>query len=193
LHRRAITGVAFTAAVLVLAVAVVASRSSPSSRQQDPLTATQRSGAECLPTAVEYGQIPKSRRQVASGLIPSNLPWVRDESSRIFGLLFYLSNPEFTRRYRLDRRPARAVISTGGEVRPGMQTKILWWVRDRSGDRPLILAGKRLDGGDELRQALGGGPVIPSIVTIPTAGCWKLTLSNGTISGTLVFEALTAG
>ena len=85
--------------------------------------------------------------------------------------------------------PGRAALYTGGEGPPplGGSMKILWAVRDSR--RLLTIAGDRLDGPGTYLESFGAVGVAgdagdwgyyASIVSIPTAGCWRLTaLSPG--------------
>jgi hypothetical protein len=73
-----------------------------------------------------------------------------------------------------------------------MQTKILWWIRLPSGNRALVLRGIRIGDERRFRQTLGAGSVVPSVVTIPSPGCWRVTVTNGRASARFVFRALRA-
>jgi hypothetical protein len=64
--------------------------------------------------------------------------------------------------------------------------KILWQTH-RSGGVLLHLQGHRLDGAgsfsEELSPTASNARQFPSIVNVPTAGCWRLTLASGTTTG----------
>jgi hypothetical protein len=94
----------------------------------------------------------------------------------------------------------RALIYAGGLAPEGWATKFLWWSPRPGGG--LTLDGWRLDGTGTFRQsftsALGVSPpvqgiVFPSIVEIPTAGCWAVRVSTGGRSGLAVFNAVVTG
>ena len=87
----------------------------------------------------------------------------------------------------------RALIYAGGRAPEGWNTKFLWWAPHPTG--PLTLTGRRLDGVGRFVQHEGSassddGVVFPSIVEIPTAGCWAVTVSMGKTAGLVVFQAV---
>jgi len=88
----------------------------------------------------------------------------------------------------------RAVIYAGGVAPGGWSTKFLWW-SPRSGPR-AVLSGWRLDGSGSFRQSFtnaaadDGTTVYPSIVDIPTPGCWAVRIEIGGRAGLVVFEAV---
>jgi hypothetical protein len=72
-----------------------------------------------------------------------------------------------------------ALLYAGGRTPTGGNTKVLWRARPRGGT--LVVNGSRLDGQGAFRQEFrgAGGPqpgYWPSIVVIPEAGCWLLTV-----------------
>jgi hypothetical protein len=70
-------------------------------------------------------------------------------------------------------------------------TKILWSLR-RGAGTTLRIVGKRLDGAGAFSQRLpsSGGGDFPSIVSVPTAGCWRLTLRSGRVRASVVLRAV---
>ena len=90
----------------------------------------------------------------------------------------------------------RALIYAGGRAPEGWNTKFLWWSpRPGSG---LTLSGRRLDGVGRFSQTFGSasaaeGTVFPSIVEIPTAGCWAVSVQTGRTAGLVVFQAVVTG
>jgi hypothetical protein len=140
---------------------------------------------------------------LASGL--GNLPWIAGEpaSQRLVGLLWYW--PEA---WRADN-VTRARIYAGGHA-PGPQgttpnMKILWVflapaAKHDLGAGRLVIKGRRLDGpGKSWQQftAIGysgqnGAPSYASIVNVPAAGCWQLSLVAGGLRATTTLEALPA-
>jgi hypothetical protein len=90
-----------------------------------------------------------------------------------------------------------AVVYAGGRAPEGWNTKFLWW-SPKPGSS-LRLVGTRLDLPGSFEQvahtAYGitppvTGPVFPSIVDIPTAGCWAVKVASGTRAGLVVFQAV---
>jgi hypothetical protein len=102
-----------------------------------------------------------------------SIPWIH--AGPIFGYLFYYgaSGPWKT-------QPDRVLITTRGGIPGGYQTKILWHVRGGRSGRVTIV-GRRLDAPGRFRQrfpAIGGG-YVPSIVSVPTPGCWRISVISG--------------
>jgi hypothetical protein len=113
------------------------------------------------------------------------IPWIETKNHRIAGFLFFAGNgtgPE-------------ALLHTHGQMPNGSATKILWYVRVPGGSRRLTLTGRRLGGEDRVRQdfsEVSPPKNYPSIVTIPVAGCWKLSLRSGSVRGTVVMRVVDA-
>ncbi len=104
--------------------------------------------------------------------------------------MFYYRSPVFSHRMR------RAVIGTGGRAGGGAATKILWWVRGQGAAR-LTVTGQRLDGAGSFRQTIpgpspGNSTFFPSIITVPTPGCWRVGLQAGSAAGSLTIRAVRA-
>ncbi len=93
-----------------------------------------------------------------------------------------------------------ALIYTHGVAPKDVPTKVPWWIRRGWGAR-LHLTGIRLDARGQFRQAFwqagepGRGPrgyqaMFPSVVKVPSAGCWLFTLRTGRLAGILVVRAI---
>lgn len=94
----------------------------------------------------------------------------------------------------------RALLYAGGVGPGGVNMKIPWWVKRRWGSS-LTVSGRRIGAAGSFRQtfpaALGFSShppgylaVFPSIVDVPTAGCWRLTVSTGNLAGVLVVKVV---
>ncbi len=75
-----------------------------------------------------------------------------------------------------------------GQRQDGRNNKILWDMRDPRDGKPLHLTARPLAGGSatSLTFPAGAHPgeIYPSIVDVPTPGCWYLTLEwNGHNAG----------
>jgi hypothetical protein len=93
-----------------------------------------------------------------------------------------------------------ALMYTRG-VGPGdLSAKVPWWIRRKWGPS-LKLTGVRLDGDGRFRQEfqMAGDPssrphgyqaVFPSIVNVPSAGCWLFRLRTASLAGVLVVRAI---
>lgn len=129
----------------------------------------------CISASVSYATPPDPGA-------PS-IPWVH--AGPITGYLFYYasSGPWKT-------QPDRVLIATRGGIPGGYRTKVLWHVRGGAGT--VMLIGRRLDGPGEFRQrflSISGG-YFPSIVVVPSAGCWRITARSGRRVGRFAFLAL---
>ena len=90
----------------------------------------------------------------------------------------------------------RLLIYTGGELPGGGATKILWMVRPLSSSQ-VSISGRRLDGPGTFAQQFRSasspeGTVFPSIVNVPSAGCWLLTVRSGRVTGRFAVVAADA-
>ena len=133
----------------------------------------------CAATAVHY----QPYKGVQQGL--AQLPWIAASppSTGLIGHLFYYDGLNVWRQKQLHR----VRIYSGGQSPDGrLSMKILWELRH---DSALILRvqGRRLDGRGSFSQELppAGSTQFqfPSIITVPTPGCWHLTLQAGTTTG----------
>jgi hypothetical protein len=111
------------------------------------------------------------------------IPWIH--AGPVSGYLFYYgaNGPWKT-------QPERVMITAGGGVPGGYATKILWHVR--GGSLSVSLVGRRLDGPGRFTQHFSGvgGGFFPSIVVVPNAGCWRITVRSGARSGRFAFVAI---
>src|SRR4051794_23605416 len=114
----------------------------------------------CLSAPVSYAAPPESSAP--------RIPWIH--AGPVVGYLFYYgaNGPWKT-------QADRVLISTHGQASGGAATKILW--RVRGGSKAVRIVGKRLDAAGTFRQRFpatqtGGGTFFPSIIDVPTSGCW---------------------
>jgi hypothetical protein len=148
----------------------------------------------CATARVRYTPYPGGDRRLDA------LPWVRGEPARtgLVGLLWYWP-------FEWRQRGVRAArIYTGGSAAAGYSTKILWVFTARSargrGATRLAVRGRRLDAPGSFRQEFAavsyagqrGAPSYASIVDVPSAGCWRLELSTGSLRASLNFQAVRA-
>ncbi len=109
------------------------------------------------------------------------LPWMKAEpaSSGIIGYLFFVL-PEFAMTHTY------GPLHTGGAYPDGRSTKILWYTVNPHSSNDLELTGKHMSTDHtSFRQSIPmASPAgdYPSIVTIPTPGCWQLQLQSGTVT-----------
>jgi hypothetical protein len=138
----------------------------------------------CEATPVQY----KPYRGVQAGLAPYRWIAASPVSSALLGHLFYYDRDNPWRRKRL----ARLRIYAGGQSPDGRESmKILWELR-RGSAIALRVQGTRLDASGSFSQELSpaGAAQFPSIINVPTRGCWRLTLRAGKVTGHVTLLAL---
>jgi len=117
-----------------------------------------------------------------AGAVPglAQLPWIAasPSSAGIVGHLFY-----YDRRNVWERERVLGLhMYSGGQSPDGrISMKILWALR-RGNAAVLRVQGRRLDGGrrfSEVWGAIAGNEQFPSIIDVPTSGCWRLTVRAG--------------
>jgi hypothetical protein len=87
-----------------------------------------------------------------------------------------------------------AVIFTRGRTPEGGATSIIW-VPERDAGRFIYFHGQRLDGPGEFRQRSGYGSAgtYPSALSVPTSGCWRVTLRSLNLRAHVTFAVYDAG
>jgi hypothetical protein len=111
---------------------------------------------------------------------PSNLrllPYVEASSSgsTLAGHLFYYGVAP-----GMKRRPATFQIFTHGHVPDtSINMKILWTLAGSRAKNGLTVSGVRTDDTGSFTENFPGGPQFPSIIQIPSSGCWRLSLNTG--------------
>jgi hypothetical protein len=131
----------------------------------------------------------------------TGIPWVQGTSGglELVGVLWYWPTRWHAQRVQ------RALIYTGGETPGGSgpTMKILWAFLSAKAkrlvdDSALIVKGERLDGTGRTWQQFtqisyegqNGAPSYASIISLPTAGCWRLHLAAGRLRASVVFRAI---
>ncbi len=112
-------------------------------------------------------------------------PWVR--SGGITGNLFAYSGSVLMDG-RVNSSDGLVLYTRGGTGNPAM--KVLWTTRGGAG--MLTVLGKRLDAAGAFKQRFAGRQEFPSIVKIPTAGCWRLSVRSGSLRGAFVVRSVDA-
>ena len=157
------------AAAILLAVAASASRAESESRFSCPVS------------HVHYGL----DQSVSDGL--RSIPWIAAAPSGTFHahLFFYGATPW----PRLRVVGARIFTTV---KRRAISPKVLWTpLRDGVGSA-LVILGKRLDkpGSFSSRYPRASGDQFPSFVSVPAAGCWRVTVRTGNLVGRVTFVAV---
>jgi hypothetical protein len=135
--------------------------------------------AECRTTPIYLGH-----NTNIAGL--EGVPWMKAEpsSSGIIGYLFF-AGPEAS------KNQTYQPLHTGGRYPDGRSTKILWVIDNPHASNSIEITGKQLSAGHETFQQsfpVASSPAgnYPSIVNVPTSGCWQLQLKSG--HTTLILE-----
>ncbi len=131
----------------------------------------------CNSTLVHYTRY----RGAPAGL--AQLPWIAASPARtgLVGHLFYYDrlNP-----WKQRHLPGLRLYSRGQSPDGRISMKILWELR-RGSTPDMGVRGRRLDGSGSFSQQLSptsSNPLqFPSIINVPAAGCWRLSL---TVDGT---------
>jgi len=117
------------------------------------------------------------------------LPWIvaTPASIGITAHLFFATVPG-TRFVRVGPHETAAALYPHGMMPHGVSTKILWEINNPHAVvlGPLTIDGRNLAGGDTMHQLVprAVGPTdYPSIVNIPTPGCWQLRVQIASLTG----------
>jgi hypothetical protein len=137
----------------------------------------------CSASVVHYESPPDADRGLAS------LPWIAPEprSVGLVGHLFYYSaapSVPWGKRHVRDLR----MYSGGRSPDDRVNMKILWGAPDDLTGRRMILRGHRVGSSETFMQTLRVGP---SIINVPHAGCWRLTLTTRGIVTRLTASVVT--
>ncbi len=159
-------GAASLAAVtLLIAGCSIAGPKPTSGTPREPTSASQFTSpggiAGCAASTVHTGS-----GHGSSGLENTGVPWIGND--HFIAVLFFA-------------RPGDETMRAGGsQTTTGTQTKILWWAED-SGSDPLVIHGHESRTSGDFTQSVDGigGGQYPSIVNVPTPGCWTLTETVG--------------
>jgi uncharacterized protein YceK len=129
----------------------------------------------CTPTPVYFGS---NNDNLA-------IPWIvaTPSTSGIIGYLFFshlapANKPEYYQPMHM-----------GGKMPDGGTTKILWKVQNSSAIGEITVTGKYLflPHSTFQQRFFASGDGIPSIVDVPTTGCWRFDLQSGTDQATAIF------
>lgn len=134
--------------------------------------------ATCAATTVQYRPAPSGAPAGVGG------PWVASTNSAFRGYLFYLGATRWAR-----TKPHGARIFTT-KAQERIYPKVLWLALGRS-TAAISIRGIRLDhrGSFTSRYPGVGGRQYPSYVEVPTAGCWRVSVSSGSLHGSVTFVA----
>ena len=163
--------------VAVVAASLVVVACSENSASIVPAQAAPSSVSQCNATRVHYSPY----KGADTGLAP--IPWIAASptSTALVGHLFYYDGLNVWTQKRL---PGLRIYSGGQSPDGRISMKVLWELR-RGGAMVLRVQGTRLDGSGTFSERLPstGATQFPSIINVPTPGCWRLTLRAGRTKG----------
>lgn len=139
-----------------------------------------RRGASCPMSHVHYTPYPG----VEQGLGP--VPWIATSGGgSIKAHLFYYEAMPWAAKRLLGAR----IFTT--RRRRNISPKVLWVIHARGGGSTIAIHGRRLDGrGSFAATYPASGYDYPSYVEVPRAGCWRVTVTSGRLTGSVVFAAV---
>lgn len=113
------------------------------------------------------------------------MPWIAAVPTGSFrGYLFYYGSTAWYREKRLGAR-----IFTTKRPR-NFNPKVLWITSARGYGLKVVISGQRLDAPGSFSASSNGYLEYPSYVEVPTAGCWRVTVTSGRVTGRVVFSAI---
>lgn len=137
-----------------------------------------RAGATCPMSHVHY----RAYAGAEPGLGP--VPWVATAPDGLFKAhLFFYGAVPWGKRHLLGAR-----IFTTRKARD-YNPKVLWITRAHGYRQTLTMTGRRLDAPGSFSATYNGFGDYPSYVEVPAPGCWRVTVSTGSVSGSVVFSA----
>jgi hypothetical protein len=135
----------------------------------------------CPMSHVHYASYP----HVGTGL--DGIPWIETSNHSFYAHPFYWGAMPWAK-----ERTVGARIFTTVERRR-IHPKVLWIARRQAGTT-LVIRGRRLDApgafSSTVPRAFGKPPQFPSYLSVPAAGCWRVTVRSGTLSGSVVLAAV---
>jgi hypothetical protein len=120
--------------------------------------------AACPATLVQPASLPGA---------PAGVPWVA-ASQKLAGVVFGLTADASV-----------LELPVGGVWPDGRNAKILWWPRASGAGSTLTIRS-----GAYRQTVHSAGGNFPSILALPRAGCWRLTVSTGKLRGTVYANAV---
>jgi len=114
------------------------------------------------------------------------IPWIATSRGRsIKAHLFYYEGMPWGRKRLLGAR----IFTT--RRRRNINPKVLWVIHVPGGGPTIRIRGRRLDGPGAFAATYpAAGPDYPSYVEVPHAGCWRVTVTSGRLTGSVVFAAV---
>jgi hypothetical protein len=122
---------------------------------------------------------------VSGGL--RSIPWVAAAPfGRFHAHLFFYGATPWPRLHLVGARIFTTV------KRRAVSPKVLWTPLRPGAGAELVILGRRLDkpGLFTSRYPRASGNQFPSYVSVPAAGCWRVTVRSGSLAGSVTFAAV---
>src|SRR5262245_38065559 len=114
------------------------------------------------------------------------VPWVQSSrSGRFRAHLFFYDPTRFA--WAKDHLLGARIFTTRRSR--AINPKVLWITRTKGYGRMLKIRGQRLDAVGSFSGTYPGFGDYPSYVNVPEPGCWRVTVTTGRVSGSVVFAA----
>jgi hypothetical protein len=142
--------------------------------------------ARAAPFSCPVSHVHYARDLSVSGGLRS-IPWVAAAPAGTFHahLFFYGATP-----WARQRLVGARIFTTVRSRR--LSPKVLWTPLGHRTGSALFILGRRLDkpGRFASRYPRASGDSFPSFVTVPAAGCWRVTVRTGSVVGHVTFAAV---
>jgi hypothetical protein len=113
-----------------------------------------------------------------------SLPWIISApAGRFTAHLFFYASVPWRNQHLLGAR-----IFTTRKPR-NVNPKVLWITRTPGYSQTLTMRGQRLDAPGSFTTTYRGFGDYPSYVNVPAPGCWRVTVTSGHATGSVVFSA----
>jgi hypothetical protein len=137
--------------------------------------------ALCPVSHVHYATSPGAEPGLAK------VPWIETSNHAFRGHLFYYGATPWAK----ERRVGVRIFTTVRRRR--ISPKVLWQPTRATSARTMTMKLTRIDKPATIADAFpaaSSGNQFPSYVSIPAAGCWRVTLTVGRTTGSVVFAAV---
>jgi hypothetical protein len=115
-----------------------------------------------------------------------HLPWITAApGGRFTAHLFFYAAGSVP--WSKEHLPGARIFTT--RKQRSVNPKVLWITRTHGYGQVLKMSGRRLDAPGSFSSTYEGFGDYPSYVSVPTPGCWRITVTTGPVTGSVVFSA----
>lgn len=116
----------------------------------------------------------------------ARLPWIAAAPDGSFKAHLFFYDPRLVP-WAKDRLLGARIFTV--RKRRQINPKVLWITRAKGYGRTLTMTGERLDAPGHFSATYQGFGDYPSYVSVPTPGCWRVSVTSGRVTGRVVFSA----